>query len=212
MKIKKPKQNNKLDIKGRIENFFNSDSMPANTTKFLLMFLALGGVLCVGPAIPGIVKALECFKLFENREVYDKKKLRNVFGNLKRQKLVEILKYNNEKFQIQLTNKGKKRIKEYAVDSLKIKKPKIWDKKWRILIFDIPTKPKIYNRAREALRNKIKELGFYQMQKSVWVYPYECEDELLFIAEVFEVQKYIEIITAEKILHANEIKRKFNLK
>jgi DNA-binding transcriptional regulator PaaX len=121
------------------------------------------------------------------------------------------LKYDDEKVKIQLTNKGKKRIKEYSIDVLKIKKPKRWDKKWRILIFDIPTRPKIYNQAREALRNKIKELGFCQMQKSVWVYPYECEDELLFIAEVFEVQKYIEIITAEKILHAKEIKRKFNL-
>lgn len=211
MKIKKPKQNNKLDIKERIENFFDSDSIPANTTKFLLMFLALGSVLCIGPAIPGILKALESFKLFEDRNVYDKKKLHNVLGNLKRQKLVEILNYDDGKVRIQLTNKGKKRIKEYSIDILEIKKPKIWDKKWRILIFDIPIKPKIYNQAREALRNKIKELGFYQMQKSVWVYPYECEDELLFIAEVFEVQKYIEIITAGKILHAKEIRRKFDL-
>lgn len=87
----------------------------------------------------------------------------------------------------------------------------MWDKKWRILIFDIPTKPKIYNQAREALRRKIKGLGFYQMQKSVWVYPYECEDEILFIAELFQVQKHIEIITAEKLLHAEAIKRKFGL-
>ncbi|MBU2028291.1 hypothetical protein KJ761_00150, partial [Patescibacteria group bacterium] len=210
--MKKPKQKPNLDIKERIEDFFNSDSVPANTTKFLLMFLALGGVLCAGSVIPGILKALENFKLLEDQDIYNKKKLRNVLGNLKRQKLVEILNYNNEKVRIQLTNKGKKRIKEYALDILEIKKPKIWDKKWRILIFDIPTKPKIYNRAREALRNKIKELGFYQMQKSVWVYPYECEDELLFIAEAFEVQKYIEIITAEKTLHEDEIKRKFDLK
>jgi DNA-binding transcriptional regulator PaaX len=79
------------------------------------------------------------------------------------------------------------------------------------LIFDIPTKPKIYNQAREALRNKIKKLGFYQMQKSVWAYPYECEDEILFVAEIFQVQRHIEIITADKVMHENILKRKFGL-
>ena len=78
-------------------------------------------------------------------------------------------------------------------------------------MFDIPTKPKIYNQAREALRHKIKKLGFYQMQKSVWVYPYECEDEILFIAELFQVQRHIEIITADKVLHADILKKKFDL-
>src|SRR3990167_6907274 len=55
----------------------------------------------------------------------------------------------------------------------------------------------------------VKELGFYQIQKSVWVYPYECEDELLFIAEVFKVQQYIEILTVEKLLHENLVRKKF---
>ncbi|MDD5397274.1 MAG: hypothetical protein PHW24_04460 [Candidatus Moranbacteria bacterium] len=79
------------------------------------------------------------------------------------------------------------------------------------MIFDIPTKPKIYNQARNALRAKIKELGFYQMQKSVWVYPYECEDEILLVAEIYQVQKHIEIITAEKILHENIVRKAFKL-
>ena len=58
---------------------------------------------------------------------------------------------------------------------------------------------------------KIKDLGFYQMQKSVWVCPYECEDEILLIAEIYQVQKHIEIITAEKILHENLVRQAFNL-
>ena len=78
-------------------------------------------------------------------------------------------------------------------------------------MFDIPTKPKIYNQAREALRLKIKELGFFQMQKSAWVCPYECEDELLFVAELYHVEKYIEVLTVEKLLHESILKRKFRL-
>ena len=95
---------------------------------------------------------------------------------------------------------------KFSFDLLEIKKPEKWDGKWRIIIFDIPNK---YKQAREALRCKIKELGLRQLQKSVWIYPYDCEDEILFVAEAFEVQKYIEIITAERLLHSKVIKSYF---
>lgn len=62
-----------------------------------------------------------------------------------------------------------------------------------------------------ALRDKIKEIGFVQLQKSVWVCPYECEDEILFLAESYYVTKYIEILTVEKMLHEEQLKRKFKL-
>ena len=76
-------------------------------------------------------------------------------------------------------------------------------------MFDIPSKPKKYDSAREDLRNKIKEIGFVQIQKSVWAYPYECEDELLFIAEAFKVQEYVEILTVERVLHEKVLRKKF---
>ena len=56
------------------------------------------------------------------------------------------------------------------------------DGEWRIVIFDIPEK---FKKAREALRMKLKELGFLELQKSVFIFPYECEDEINFIVEVF---------------------------
>jgi len=110
------------------------------------------------------------------------------------------------KISVKLTNRGKERVIKFSFDLLEIKKPEKWDGKWRIIIFDIPNK---YKQAREALRCKIKELGLRQLQKSVWIYPYDCEDEILFVAEAFEVQKYIEIITAERLLHSNVIKKHF---
>jgi DNA-binding transcriptional regulator PaaX len=164
--------------------------------------------MIVGTALTGLLSAT---KSFSKSKKYSRLQMENAFKNLKRRKLIEIIQEGDDKIKVQLTNKGQKRIKEFCLEALEIKKPKVWDKKWRILIFDIPTKPKIYNMAREALRRKIKDLGFYQMQKSTWVYPYECEDEILFIAEIFQVQKHIEIITAEKLLHGDIIKRKFGL-
>lgn len=204
MKIKKKRR--ELKVREKIEDFLHSDSIPANATKFLLMVVALGGVAVGGAVLPGILKILKSLDLSEERTGYDKRQISNAWGNLKRQKLIEIEKYKDDKIEVKLTNRGKERVAEFSFDLLRIKKPAKWDGKWRIVIFDIPNR---YKPAREALRNKIKELGLRQLQKSVWVYPYDCEDEILFVAEAFEVQHYIEIITAEKLLHEKVIKGYF---
>jgi hypothetical protein len=203
----KQKEINK-DLKEIIEDFLDSNTVPATATKFLLASLAIGGFVFVGAAAPAIFSAFKGTKRSKN---YSNKQLQNSFYKLKNRKLIEIIQEGDEKFKVQLTNAGQKRIKDFCFEALAIATPEKWDKKWRVLIFDIPTKPKIYHQAREALRHKIKELGFYQMQKSTWVYPYECEDEILFIAELFQVQKHIEILTVEKLLHEDRLKKKFDL-
>ncbi len=195
-------------LKKIAEDFIESDSAASTAGKFLLMTLALGGVAFGGALVPGLLFAS---KEFSKSKKYTKKQLQNAVYNLKKRNLIEVIKMKDEKIQVKLTNKGKERIREFSFETLKIKKPFRWDRKWRILIFDIPTKPAIYNQARNALRKKIKDLGFYQMQKSVWVYPYECEDEILLIAELYHVQKHIEIITAEKILHESIVRQAFKL-
>ncbi|MDD5396563.1 MAG: hypothetical protein PHW24_00715 [Candidatus Moranbacteria bacterium] len=208
MKKKIKKQEKPKTIKELAESFVESDGIPATAGKFLLMTLALGGIVFAGALAPGLLLAS---KEFSKSKKYNKKQIQNAVYNLKRRKLIEVVQMDDGKIKVKLTNKGRERIKEFSFETLKIQKPIRWDKKWRILIFDIPTKPKIYNQARNALRSKIKELGFYQMQKSVWVYPYECEDEILLIAEIYQVQKHIEIITAEKILHENIVRKVFKL-
>jgi hypothetical protein len=216
MKTKDKKHKYNQSIGERIEEFLHSDSCSANVTKYLLMTIATGGIVFGGAVLPGILKAIkdlnEGFDEMErNSKKFSKKKINNALGNIKRQKLIKIIKNKDGKFVVKLTNKGSMRVKKYSFETLKIKKPEKWDGKWRIFIFDIPTNPAIMNQAREVLRKKIKDLGFSQMQKSVWVYPYECEDELLFIAEMFGVQKYIEIITGDKVLHEKILKKKFKL-
>jgi len=189
-------------------NFLYSDSIPATAGKFLLAALAIGPAIVLGAVAPNIFSTV---KSFDKNRKYSEKQIRTAFNNLKQRKLIEIIQEGDKKFKVKLTNKGQSRTKEISFEFLRIKKPAKWDGKWRVLIFDIPTDPKIFNQARNALRAKIKELGFYQMQKSVWVYPYECEDEILFVAEIFQVQKYIEIMTVEKLLHEEKIKKIFHL-
>ncbi len=92
---------------------------------------------------------------------------------------------------------------------MRILKPRKWDGKWRIVGFDIPEKQK---KAREALRYKLKELGFLQIQKSLFLYPYPCREEIEFIGEIFQINKCITFIEAISITNESYLKREFKIK
>ncbi|MCH7763134.1 MAG: hypothetical protein IIB95_05255, partial [Candidatus Marinimicrobia bacterium] len=73
---------------------------------------------------------------------------------------------------------------------------------WRIVIFDIPEKRK---KARDAINLKLKELGFHPIQKSTFIFPYECRNEIDFVAEHFFVRKYINYIVDGVTITGNGI-------
>ena len=139
---------------------------------------------------------------------YDKRKISQAFSYLKRNNLV-ILKEEQGKITAELTEDGKRKVKQYQFNELRITRPESWDKKWRIVIFDIPEKKKKV--AREAFRNKLKNLDFFQLQESVWIHPYPCENEIQLAAEIFGVTPFINIIIADKILNDVKAKAHFGL-
>lgn len=190
------------------EDFLQSGSKAATATKFLLAAFDVLDIVITGALAPGIMAELSGYGLHKG---YSRKHIQNVIGDLKRRKLIEIVREKDGKSKVILTNKGRGRVKEFCFEELRIVKAKKWDKKWRMLIYDIPSSPKIYNKAREALRRKVQDIGFVQLQKSIWVCPYECADEILYLAESYQVTKYIEILTVEKMLHEDLLKKKFKL-
>src|SRR4030043_1232532 len=148
--------------------------------KILKGLLFAGGfyIACSSPrfarrAIPELFKYLKY-------KAKSKKKMqtyRRSFYYLWRNKMIDV-EYRGRQMYVSLSKEGKKIAGKYHIDDLQIPKPKRWDGRWRILIFDIPDKNKI---KREALRGKLKELGLYRLQKSVWVCPYNFQREISFL-------------------------------
>lgn len=52
---------------------------------------------------------------------------------------------------------------------------KTWDKKWRVVIFDVSERKR---KQRDSLRNKLKDLSFGMLQESVWITPFPIASEL----------------------------------
>ncbi len=107
----------------------------------------------------------------------------------------------------ELTNKGMAKLEQMRIRE-SVKKQK-WDSYWRIVIFDITEDKKA---ARDALRRKLKNFGFYPLQKSVFVSPFDCQKEIMILADFFEVNDDIEYITARTLGGREpEIRKFFNL-
>lgn len=86
---------------------------------------------------------------------------------------------------------------------------KKWDSKWRIVIFDIPQE---LHYARIKFGRKLKNLGFFMLQKSVFVFPYPCTEELGNICADMEISDYVDVIVAEDVgFKADELKKHYSL-
>ncbi|TSA45772.1 hypothetical protein D4R52_01800 [bacterium] len=89
-------------------------------------------------------------------------------------------------FLVKLLSKGRGRLKKEEFINLHLPQEKIWDKKWRLFIFDIPEKERIL---RNLLRRKLKNLGMYNIQRSVFAYPFDCRKELNIISDHYNVSE-----------------------
>jgi len=134
-------------------------------------------------------------------------KLREEIKRLYQSKLIDKKENPDGSITIVLTKKGKLRALTYNFQKMKVEE-RDWDEKWRIVIFDIPEKMK---RGRDAIREKLKALGFYELQKSVFVYPYECQNEIEFIIEFFDLKKYVRFGVLENIDNEVHLKKIFKL-
>lgn len=79
-----------------------------------------------------------------------------------------------------------------------------------MVIFDISELKKQY---REAFRGKLKELGFYPLQKSVWIHPFNCNAEIQLLKDFFGLSdKEMKLVIAEEIGNDKELREYFKLR
>jgi len=158
----------------------------SSTMKDVLKLLCGGVVMPMIFLLPGSALIIKDF--LKNQNINKKhEKFRYFLKQAKEKKLIRVVTKNGNDF-LEITDLGRKELLRYDIDELQIRKSKLWDGKWRIVIFDIPER---FRNGRIALSRKLKELGFYSLQKSVFVFPYECENEIDFIREFFDVKKFV---------------------
>ena len=138
----------------------------------------------------------------------NQRSLHEAIKKLYQSKMIDCKDNGDGTTSLTISDNGKNRILKYNIENLKIKKPKRWDGLWRIVIFDIPESKK---KARDAVSGKLKAIGMMPIQKSVFICPYNCKDEIDFITEIFEITPFVRFITANEIDISLDLKRKFGI-
>ncbi len=177
------------------------NSHRANLKKIILGTVAVVGIMTVGAVAPNVLGAMGKLGLVPARRQKE-------FIQASRARLVKqgLLVYENG--FLRLTQKGEKVLRKLEASDYKIEKPKRWDKKWRVLIFDIPERKR---GLRDKVRKTLRLIGFVQLQHSVWLYPYDCEDLIVFLKADFKIGKDVLYMVVDALENDVAHRRHFGL-
>ena len=169
----------------------------------------LAGTFLITPNFPIVFASLmKLIEEFKSKKI-PKTKVKRVLKNLEKKKIIS-LEYDGEEVIVKVLDNNNVDLVKYSIKQLlDLKKmKKNWDKRWFLVAFDVAEKEA---NKRAHLRNFLKQIGFYQYQKSLYAYPYECEKEITLIKKIVEGGKYINYIVADRLEKETEMKIYFQL-
>jgi CRISPR-associated endonuclease Cas2 len=171
----------------------------------LLAATAAAGLLAVALATP---KALELLRYIPGNKQRFGYQAQSVVTRLAHKGHITFVESGGKKY-IRLTSQGR-----VAFEFLQAKaaghatNPKKWDRRFRMVIFDIPETKRLL---RDRLRRVVAGAGFMRLQDSVWVYPYDCEELLVLLKANLRIGKDVLYVVVEKIENDRAIRQHFSL-
>ena len=183
-----------------------SDYRRGELARDVLKVIGAGVVIAGAVAAPNLVQLID---FFDPKGPKERRRIWRAVKYLEEKNALEISTHGGKEC-VRLTDGGRIALNADAIADLQIQKPSRWDRRWRLVMFDIPRQFARTN-ARDALRMKLRDLGFIQYQKSVFIFPYECQSEILAVAELYGVRDCIRYIVAEEISDMRTFAKEFDL-
>lgn len=132
---------------------------------------------------------------------------KRILRYLRQQKLISLHEQPRGRYKLRLTKTGQLRAHKISLLELSIPRPQKWDRKWRVIFFDIPETQR-QDRNRFVL--KLKDLGFYQLQRSIWVHPYPCHIEIAYLTKAYGLGSFVSLAEISKIDKHNQLLHVFS--
>ena len=191
--------------KERILDTLNREQERYPYAREVLALLAAGVLVSAAFIMPGLPRVAS--SIFWQGKGYRKNRLGQTLKRLHRQKVVEVVETKDGPV-VRITKNGFTKALRYKLDEMQVKKQNSWDKKWRVVIFDIPENKK---RVRDLFRNQLRQMGFFPLQESVFVHAYPCFDEVEFLRQVYSVDIGVTYIIGHKIESQSNIEKFFKV-
>ncbi|MBI4093515.1 CRISPR-associated endonuclease Cas2 [Candidatus Kaiserbacteria bacterium] len=172
----------------------------------ILSTLVVSGTLAVAALAPTVLVALG--QIAKQSGYKMGSRARTAAGRLSQKGFVRFIDIAGKK-HIEITEAGKQFFNlEAAKLEARTRRKRRWDRRYRMVIFDIPERRKA---DRQRLRLLMRELGFLRLQDSVWMTPYECEELVTLIKADLRFGKDVLYLIVEAIENDGWIRKHFNL-
>ncbi|MBI4054053.1 MAG: hypothetical protein HY397_01850 [Candidatus Doudnabacteria bacterium] len=183
-------------------------------SKVALALVALAGTVAISVVAPNLFQVFGA--LYEKRGKSQsfstkekKQKITQTFYYLKRSGLIRFKPDGND-WILCLTDLGKKRFSKLSLDLLSVPKAKHWNGRWWLVAADIPTKS--HRPGADLLRNKLRQMGFYSLQRTIWLHPFDPRKEIEYITRAFEINNFVTVMEVARIDREDEQKIKSHFK
>ncbi|MEX2013840.1 MAG: CRISPR-associated endonuclease Cas2, partial [Parcubacteria group bacterium] len=167
----------------------------------ILLTLASGGRLGASLLVPRVLNALLKLDIPSSPRKNDV--IESAASRLRKKGLVV---FKDEHYS--LTKTGEKILNRWQMSDYRIERPKRWDRKWRVIIFDIPERKRAI---RTEVRRILTEAGFQRLQDSVWVYPYDCENVIGLMKINLGIGKHLLYMIVDRIENDRHLRAEFDL-
>ena len=190
---------------GKMEEVSRRRSRRAYIERALLSSLAVAGLLGIALIAPNVLGALKKLGFLPKGKFGNR--LNRTRNRLLRDGYITFEETKRGTF-LRLTPKGEVRFRRLELSNFALPKPKKWDGKYRMVIFDIK---EARRRTRDQIRDALRNIGFLRLQNSVWVYPYDCEDVTIFLKADYKIGKEVLYLIVDSIENDKHIRVHFGL-
>lgn len=172
----------------------------------LLTAAALGGVVLIAAMAPNAAQLLRYMPGYKKGARFNYQS-KTALGRLAAKGLISFEEQDGKRYA-RVTEAGEQLL---ALESLREKgkqRPKRWDGRWRVVLFDIPERRR---GIRNRLRHFMQEYGFVRLQDSAWIYPHDCEDIIALAKANLRIGASVLYMIVEKLERDTNLREHFKL-
>jgi len=186
---------------GEIEKQSSKRKKKQDIQKTLLAVVSTTAILATAMVAPNVLQVFEQLGIVGSRK---KESISRARIKLLRDGLLS----KDKNGYLILTKAGRVELARKQLAQYKIEKPRKWDGRWRMIIFDIPERRR---KTRDQIRHTLSNIGFFRLQDSIWVYPYNCEDLIALLKSDMQIGKDLLYVIADSLEGDNILMNHFDL-
>lgn len=176
-------------------------------TDVIIRTVAFSTMLTTALVAPNALKALDKPSRILINKLNERERKRIITETL------SYMRYNgmiDDNFQhgVKLTAKAHKRLAKLKYDDIALPEKRRWDGVWRLVIFDVNERNKYQ---RDLLRLKLRELGFGTLQRSVYIYPHPCRNEIAKISGYLNITDRVMYVETQHIDNDESLRNHFRV-